>query len=171
LSDFIMAREEPDKELIEHKKRLERFLINDKGYNNEDIERDINLTVSIEKFTGTVEIDFIIKINEKRVVLIKCTSGSLVTRERLALACARLLENYQIPFTVLTSWWRTELLDTITGKVIGEGLEAIPERERIVENLERIPFIPFPEEKIEKEKRIFLAFEALKCPTKGNAPI
>ena len=66
MSDLIIAREEPDKELIEHKKRVERVLINDKGYNNEDIERDINLTVSIEKFTGTVEIDFIIKINEKK---------------------------------------------------------------------------------------------------------
>jgi len=155
-----------DEELKEHKDKIESFLVNDKGYNSEDIEKGAKLTVSIDKFTGTVEIEFIVKIKDKRVILIKCTSGSLTTRERLTLACARLLDNYQIPFTVLSSWWRTEVLDTLTGKVIGEGFEAIPSKVKILEDLDKIPFIPFPEEKIEKEKRILLAFEALKCPTR-----
>ncbi|KPJ69326.1 MAG: hypothetical protein AMJ45_00625 [Syntrophobacter sp. DG_60] len=155
-----------DDELKEHRDKIERFLVNDKGYSNKDIEKDSELTVSIDKFTGTVDIDFILKINDKRVILIKCTSGSLTTRERLALACARLFDNYQIPFTVLTSWWRTELLDTLTGKVIGEGFEAIPSKVKILEDLDKTTFIPFPEEKLEKEKRILLAFESIKCPTR-----
>lgn len=154
-----------DEPLKGHRDKIERFLINDRGYSNKDIEKDSELTVSIDKFTGTVDIDFIIRINDRRVILIKCTSGSLVTRERLALACARLFDNYQIPFTVLSSWWRTELLDTLTGKVIGEGFEAIPSKAKILEDLDKLLFIPFPEEKLEKEKRILLAFEAMKCPT------
>jgi len=49
--------------------------------------------------------------------------------------------------------------------VIGLGLEAIPSRYQAIEAIRSIEFKGLPKERIEKEKRIYLAFEAIKCPS------
>jgi hypothetical protein len=57
--------------------------------------------------------------------------GSLVTRQRPTLAAARLLEDYVVPFAVITNGKDALIMDTASGKVIGEGLESIPDKQQI----------------------------------------
>jgi hypothetical protein len=91
---------------------------------------------------------------------IKCSAGSLSSRERQAVAAARLLG---VPFAVVSDPVTAELLDAATGKVIGEGFGAIPVRDRIMELLSEKENQPLPPQKAEREKRILLAFDAIRC--------
>ncbi len=66
------------------------------------------------------------KIARMLVEVIRYGPGSLVTRQRSAIAAARVLNpEYCIPIAVVTNGQDAEILDTWTGKVIARGLEAI----------------------------------------------
>ena len=96
-------------------------------------------------------------------MIVKCSIGALVSRERQAVACARLMDSYQIPFAVVTDGNDAILLDTLTGKAINEGLEKIPSRDELKAMTEKVEFKELSPERLEKEKRILLAFDSIKC--------
>lgn len=106
---------------------------------------------------------------EKRFLIIRYAPGSLVTRERSAVAAARvLLEEYQIPLAVVTNGEDAELLDTLTGKVLASGMGAIPTRGQAEEMLGQLRFEPlFDEKKREKELRILNAYDVEVCCAGG----
>jgi hypothetical protein len=56
-----------------------------------------------------------------------------------------------------------EVLEVVTGKVIGEGFGAIPVKEQLLRILSETEPKPLSPERIEKEKRVLLAFDAIKC--------
>ena len=58
-----------------------------------------------------------------------------------------------------------EILDTLTGKVIAEGLEAIPDRAEALRRLPEIEYRVLPDNKRERQERVYLAFATLQCPT------
>ncbi|MDI6729807.1 MAG: hypothetical protein QMD44_12920 [Thermodesulfovibrionales bacterium] len=93
-------------------------------------------------------------IEEKRLMVIKCVRDSLVSREREVLACARILDVYQIPLAVITNGEDAEVLDTISGEVIGYGLDAIPSKSQALEALRVTEFK--------------MAFESIECPSECN---
>lgn len=164
--DFVTGQPfiETDDERIRQK--IERLLIEDKGYSKEDIDVDREFEIFLDGKVNRSKVDLIVKIEEKRFMVIKCARGSLVSREREVLACARILDKYQIPYAVVTNGEDAELLDVISGEVIGYGLETIPSKAKAIEAIKQIEFKTLAEKRIEKEKRIFLAFDAFKCPSK-----
>jgi hypothetical protein len=56
-----------------------------------------------------------------------------------------------------------EVLDAATGKIAGEGFGSIPVRDQITTLLQEKQTKPLSPERIEKEKRILLAFDAIRC--------
>ena len=106
-------------------------------------------------------IDFVIAAGGKKFMVIKYGPGSLVTRERPALAAARILEEYKIPLTVVTNGEDAEILDTVTGEVIATGIESIPDKLSALKRLES--FVPqgLEPKQIEAEKRILSAYDYL----------
>lgn len=144
---------------------IERLLIEEKGYSKKDIEVDRKFEIVIGEEINRSKVDLIVSVEEKIVMIIKCARGSLVSREREVLSCARIFDTYIIPFAVVTNGEDAEVLDTISGEVISCGLGAIPSKNQALEALGRIEFKRLPEKRIEKEKRIFLAFDAFKCPS------
>ncbi len=106
-------------------------------------------------------------------MIIKCAPGSLSSRERHAVAAARVLSSPPIPFAVVMDPMSAVVLDTATGKVIGEGFEAIPTKQQIVDMLSGRELKPLPPERLEREKRVLLAFDALRCsiPQGGNGGV
>jgi len=150
-------------DLLVIKKGIEEFLINNKGYSKDEIETDTEFDVVIGNEICKSKADIIISIGDKKLILIKCSVGALVSRERQAIACARVINSYQIPFAVVTDGNHAEVLDTLTGEVINEGLEKIPSRDELKKMMERIEFKELPPNRAEKEKRILLAFDAIKC--------
>jgi hypothetical protein len=146
------------------REKVERFLREEKGYAREDLELGQAVEVVIGEKRVSPVLDIVIRLGDKRLIAIKCSPGSVVSREMEILSMARLLDSYQIPFSVATNGEEGELLDTVTGKVTSKGLEAIPSKAQALEWLERVDFKPLPEKKVEQAKRVLLASDLIKCP-------
>jgi hypothetical protein len=166
ICDFITGQAFLDTDDEGIRQKIERLLIEEKWYSKQDIEVDREFEIVIGKEIYKSKVDLIVNVEEKRFMIIRCARGSLVSREREVISCARILDVYQIPFAVVTNGEDAEVLDTISGEVIGNGLGAIPSKANALEAIKQIEFKKLLEKRIEKEKRIFLAFDAIKCPSK-----
>jgi hypothetical protein len=139
------------------------FLIKEKGYSDDEIETDVEFNIVLDDITITTSVDYILKINGKRFMAIKCSPGALESRDRHLISFARVVDSYQIPFAVGTDGARARILDVVSGRLLSEGLDSIPERERADEMSRSMELIPYPAERMEREKRILLAFDSIKC--------
>jgi hypothetical protein len=92
-------------------------------------------------------------------MVLKCAAGSLGSREREIVAAARLLDAYQIPWAVVSDGKTAIVLDTVSGKKIGDGLDAIPSRQEAIAQLQAYTPLAFPEERREREKLIFRTYD------------
>ena len=142
---------------------VKEFLLSAKEYAAGDLETDRRFEIVLDNKTESTSVDYLITISGKRFMAIKCTPGALESRERHLVAFARVVSECQIPYAVVTDGARARLLDTATGKVVAEGLESIPDRKRAVEMAETLKFEPCAPERVEKEKRILLAFDSIAC--------
>ena len=172
-TDFITGREITDTDDERLRQRIARFLVEEKGYAKEDLEVKRRLELKIDDKTVLSMVDFVIKINGQSFMVIRYGPGSLVTRERPALAAARLLEQYEIPLTVVTNGEDAEVLDTAKGEMIGTGLDSIPDKKA----LERLCITtpqPLSAKRLETEKRILSAYDwlehSLECDDDWCAP-
>lgn len=159
--DFITGREITDTDDERYRQKLARILVEEKGYAKEDIEvrRRLELTIDDKKVFSMV--DFVIRINGTACIVIRYGPGSIVTRERPALATARILEDHVIPITIVTNGEDAEILDTGTGAVIGTGLAAIPDRNSASGHLKKTTLQTLELKQIEAEKRILSAYDWL----------
>ncbi|MBI5055541.1 MAG: type I restriction enzyme HsdR N-terminal domain-containing protein [Nitrospirae bacterium] len=142
---------------------IERFLLETKGYSRDEIEAacEFDVTIDCEAVRSTV--DLVVCMNSRKLVSIKCAPDSLVSRERHALACARLLDAYQVPFAVVTDGFDAIVLDTVSGDVIGDSMNAIPSKKHLASAIAQIEFIKLDSKRAEKEKRIVRAFDSIGC--------
>jgi len=145
------------------RKMMYFLLLEKKGYSKEEVERNVIFTLTLGAETAHSSVDFLVTLNGKKAMVIKCSAGSLDSRERQAIAAARLLAVPPVPFAVVSDPEHAEFLDTAAGKVIGEGFGAVPVREELLKLLADIEQKPLTLERIEKEKRILLAFDAIRC--------
>ncbi|MEJ2315121.1 MAG: type I restriction enzyme HsdR N-terminal domain-containing protein [Nitrospirota bacterium] len=141
-----------------------RFLTEHRGYAPGDIERDKEFRVGVAGCEETVSTDFIIKLQDKRFMAIKCAAGAVDSRERHIISLARVVDEYQIPYCLVTDGENTRVIDTMRGEIISEDLYSVPRKEEAVELLQKTKLSPYSPEKLEREKRILLAFEAVRCP-------
>lgn len=145
------------------RRAVKEFLISEKGYDGEEIETDRPFEIVIDGRSESTSVDYIIKVKGKRFLAIKCSPGALESRERHLISFARVVEEYMIPFAMVTDGARARLLDTASGKPVSEGLDSIPDKLKATEKVESIEFKPCPAQRIEREKRILLAFDAISC--------
>lgn len=166
ICDFITGQVFIDTDDERIRQKIERFLIEEKGYSKKDIEVNREFEIALDGEINRSKVDLIVNVEEKRFMVIKCARGSLVSREREVISCARIFGVYQIPLAVITNGEDAEILDIISGEVSDYGLEAMPSKLQALEAIEKIEFKKLQDERIEKEKRIFLAFDSIKCPSK-----
>jgi hypothetical protein len=151
------------------RKMVEYLLLEKKGYSREEVGKQVIFDVILGQETAHSSVDFLVTIEGKKAMVIKCASGSLSSRERQAVAAARLLDSPPVPIAVVADPANAEVLDTMTGKVVGEGFGAIPVRDQILAVLSQKELKPLSPERIEKEKRILLAFDAIQCSVPQGA--
>jgi hypothetical protein len=73
---------------------------------------------------------------------------------------------------VVTNCRDAELLDTLTGEVLGSGMEAIPDRQKSVAMLGETEFSPFADQaKREREARILNVFDVEVCCKNGTCEL
>lgn len=145
------------------RKIAEQMLLGEKGYLPGDIRKNVVFDVVLGTETAKSYVDFLISVDGMVVMVIKCAAGSLNSRERHVVAAARVLGDFQIPVAVVMDPMNAVVLNGITGKVAGEGFEAIPTKEQVRRMLSGINLVPLPTEKAEREKRVLLAFDAIRC--------
>ena len=161
LTDYVTGNEVPNVGAEENRQRVERFLVETKGYSKDDIEVDADLKFTLGDEEVRSNVDLVVRIQGKRFMVLKCVPGSLVSRQRETLAAARLLDVYQIPFSVVTDGKDAELLDTLTGEVLEQGMDAIPSKGEAIERMKGIKLQPFPQERLEREKIIFRSYDEM----------
>lgn len=161
----ILEQELEDGESLaaDARKTVFYLLVEKKGYLPEDIERKVVFEVKLGQETAYSSVDFLISIAGKKAMVIKCAAGSLSSRERQALAAARVIGSVPVPVAVVADPVNAEVLDVATGEVVGEGFGAIPVRDQIIQQLSEYSGTPLSPERLEKEKRILLAFDAIRC--------
>ncbi len=141
----------------------ERMLLNEKGYADRDIKRQVGFDVTVGTETVQSSVDFLIVLNNMNAMVIKCAEGSIGSRERHVLAAARVLGATPVPVAVVMDPMSALVLDTATGKVVGEGLDAIPAKAQLAVMTSGKVLQPLAPEKYEREKRVLLAFDAIRC--------
>ncbi|MGD8962469.1 MAG: type I restriction enzyme HsdR N-terminal domain-containing protein [Desulfobacterales bacterium] len=162
-TDFVTGKEIPNVGAEENRQRVEKFLVSQKGYAKEDIEVDVDIEITISGQPYRSQIDLIILIDggRTRFMAFKCAAASLGSREREILAAARLLGENQIPLSVVSDGHTAIVLDTVSGRKLGEGLDALPSKDEANEKLSYLDLQPFPEEKRERESLIFRSFDSM----------
>jgi len=162
--DYVTGDQVVDTDDERYRQNLARFLIDRKGYQRSEIEvkRRVETLFAGQFVVSTV--DFTVGTDGKRFMVVRYGPGSIVTRQRSAVAAARVLDpDHQIPLAVATNGKDAAVLDTVTGKVIGEGLDAIPDRETAMRMLASVELVPLPAERREGEFRILNAYDVEVC--------
>ena len=145
------------------RRAVKDFLIHEKGYGDDDLEVDAQFRIVVDNRETPVSIDYILRLQGRRFMVIKCSPGAVESRERHVISFARVVDAYQIPFAVVTDGVHARILDAVAGKVVAEGLDSLPVRRQAVEMMTTVEFRPYPAERMEREKRILLAFDTIRC--------
>ncbi|MBF0203574.1 MAG: type I restriction enzyme HsdR N-terminal domain-containing protein [Desulfamplus sp.] len=158
LIDYITGKMIPDVGAEGSRQLFEKFLVENKGYEKEDVLVDVPIKVMFkgEEYLSTV--DLIVLCNQKPLMAVRCIAGSLGSYEREILAAARLVYDVQIPFSVSTNGKDALVRRVLSGKMHGEGLDAVPDKEKALKFLDSFVYIPFPPEKKEREMIIFRSY-------------
>ena len=162
--ESVLAEDTPEipkseRELI--REEVIKKLLSEKGFSKDDMEFGQAVKVELDGKKYVSPVDIIIKMDGKRVLMIKCAPGSVVTRENQLLAAARLLDEYQIPLACQTNGDEIEVLDVLNGKVIAEGWEKFPTRDELVRMCGDLKFEPLPEKYRIRESRILRLYDEL----------
>lgn len=159
LVDYITGRRVPNIGAEENRQAVERYLVERKGYGREDIEVEVPIELDIAGERYRSAVDLVIRIGSRRMVALKCAAGSLGSCEREILAAARLLDDYQIPWAAASDGGDAVVLETVSGRRIGAGLEAIPARVELEARLPAFEFKTLPEDRRLREQLIFRTYD------------
>ena len=168
ITDFITGEMVPDIGAEANRQDVERFLVNEKGFSKEDIEVDVDIEFSVVGESYKSQVDLVVCVDGTRYMAIKCAAGSLGSREREIIAASRLLESHQIPISVVSDGKTAIVLDTASGKKLGEGLNAVPSKDDLKEKSNSSELIPLPAERLEKEKLIFRSYDVMNVNVQRN---
>ena len=169
LTDYLSGREIPFSNRDNIRQKLVQTLVEEKGYRKEDISLDREIRFEMDGHQACSLVDIAIGFDSKTLMVIKCASGSVVSRERQIIATARLLDDYIIPFAVVTNGIDIELLDAISEKVIGDGMPSVPTRRELLENSKNLTLKPTNKKKLVYEQRILYTYDAISCALSSQA--
>ncbi len=159
LIDVVTGEILPDTHDERYRQAIGRMLMESKGYQRSNLQPRCELLVQADNKKAIIKIDYKIWLNSASAMIIKYGPGSLVTRHRPALAAARLLEPYQIPIAVVTNGEDADILEGRSGKILFQGLSAIPSRARLGDLIAHYLPEPISAQRAEMESRILYCYE------------
>lgn len=161
IKDYVTGKEVPNIGAEENRQAVEKYLVEEKGYTREDLEIDAPLAFDIQGETYHAKVDIVVRIDSRRLMAIKCAAGSIGSREKEILSAAKLLDDYQVPLSIVSDGRNAYILDTVSGKSLGDGLDAIPSRDEIVDRFKEEDFQPVPARRIEQVKLVFRSYDSM----------
>lgn len=159
LKDFLTGEDIPDTLDERYRQDIARRLVIDAHFSRNEIVKDYRLTVRASEKTAILKIDFIIRINDMELMMIKYGPGSIITRHRPALAASRLVAPHQIPWVVVTNGEQADILSGKTGKILSQGLNRIPTRDELITQSTQETLEMIDERRSTMESRILFAFD------------
>ena len=165
LRDYLTGEELPDTDDERVRQRLARMMVEEKGYDRDELEPRLCIETTFNHIFVRSVIDLTVRVAGRRLFILRYGPGSLVTREKPAIAAARILDpDYRIPLAVVTNGRDAELLETDSGRVLATGMDGIPDRVRAGELRAEYAFEPLtdPGER-ERALRILNAFDLEIC--------
>lgn len=164
-ADYLTGEELTDTDDERIRQQLARMMVEEKGYPRESLTPRLHIETLFSHNFVRSTIELTASISNTQLLIIRYGPGSLVSRERAAIAAARVLNSaYQIPLAVVTNGQDAELLETSTGKILGYGLDSIPNWNQALDFLEQTVLVPPPEgQPRERELRILNAFDLERC--------
>ena len=164
IREILQEELQDGEDLANEARRMTAYLLKEKkGYDPGDVRKGLAFEVMLGQEAFWSSADFIVSVEGRMGMIIKCAAGSLDSRERQAVAAARVIDSPPVPVAVVADPVTAVVLEVAGGKVIGEGFGAIPTKEQLREILSGKMPQTLDERRLEKEKRILLAFDAIKC--------
>ncbi len=166
--DFLTGEPLVDSDDERFRQKIASFLVSEKGFHRSEIMARQKIETLFNHQFVVSFIDFLVQLKEREFMVIRYGPGSIVTRERPAIAAARVYNpQYQIPLAVVTNGIDAELLNTLSGQVLASGLSAIPSRNTSLDLIKSLNFIPLPAPRREKELRILNVYDVEECCVGG----
>ncbi len=159
--DYITGKSKADAGAEANRQAVERLLVEAKGYDRQDIEVDAPIELEMDGAHYQSTADLVIRVHGLRFMVVKCAAGALVSREREVIASARLIADYQVPLAVATDGESAVVWETVSGKCIGEGLEAIPTKAQAVKDFDINGLTPLDEGRRARQKLIFKSYDSM----------
>ena len=159
--DYVTGQPLPNVGAEVVRQYMEKFLVEKLGYAPSEIEVNFPMCVTIGDETYRSRVDLVVRIDNRFIMAIKCAAGSLGSRVREVLAAARLMIEYQVPIAVVSDSKTAIVVDTVSGKEIGNGLHAIPNRQDAVNRISAGDFIPYEASRREREAIIFRSYDSM----------
>jgi len=165
LRDYLTGEELTDTDDERIRQGLSRLMSEKKGYGKGSLQPRLKIETLFSRCFVISTIELTVSLKERQFMIIRYGPGSLVSRERAAIAAARVLNpDHCIPLAVVTNGQDAELLDTRTGKILGYGLESIPNCDTAEAMLEQLEFpAATQDDRRERELRILNAFDVERC--------
>jgi hypothetical protein len=165
LQDYLTGDLLPDTDDERIRQQLAQLLVEQLGYGKDELEPRLTINSCFNNNRVQTLIELTARVNGRRLFILRYGPGSLVTREKAAIAAARILETeYRIPLAVVTNGRDAELLETARGKVLATGMTCIPDRQQAETLAQEYVFEPFADpEKRDQALRILNVFDQEVC--------
>jgi len=165
VTDFITGKTVPLVGAEENRQMVEKLLIEGKGFPRKDIAVDEPIAFEVAGETYTSAVDLVVSVAGRPLMAVKCAAGSLGSREREAVAAARLVAEAPLPLAVVSDGRTAIVLDTATGRPIGEGLDAIPDRAGLAAGYAGATARPLTGDRLQKERLVFRSYDSMNVNT------
>jgi hypothetical protein len=139
--DFITGQSLTDTHDERYRQQLARCLVLEKGYPRHEVVPRCWVTVHCNAAVAEVLIDFKVLISGREAMIVKYGPGSIVTRHQPALAASCLVAPHRVPVVVVTNGQSADVLNSETGALMGQGLDAIPNRRQLAQFLAARPTV------------------------------
>ncbi|MCW5205479.1 hypothetical protein VU08_00895 [Desulfobulbus sp. F5] len=173
LKDYLSGEELPDTDDERFRQSLARMMVEEKGFTKKELVPRLALETCFNSIFVRSVIDLTVSLGGQRVMILRYGPGSLVTREKPAVAAARLLDaGGCISLAIVTNGQDAELLETTAGKVLAVGMAALPDRVRLKALVAEYPPRP-PLSVAERERnlRVLNAFDLEVCCRKEQCRV
>jgi hypothetical protein len=161
LVDYITGAPVPHVGAEEARQRVERYLVEEKGYLKNDICVNAPIVIDVAGETYASCLDLVVSVENRSVMVIKCAAGSLESRQREVVSAARILESLPIPRAVVSDGKTAVIYDAVSGGKMAEGLNRIPSRAEALALLSGFQPETISDQKREKEKIIFRSYDSM----------
>ncbi len=162
LVDFVTGRTIVNVGAEENRQQVEQYLVKRKGYSKDEILVDdpISFTVEGEAYRSCV--DLVVTVAGRRLMAIKCAAGSLGSREREIIAAARLVDTTPLPLAVVSDGRQATVLETVSGRKLGQRMEDIPSRREAVQIVEKGKWPQaLTSAQLRRERLIFRSYDSM----------